>query len=373
MENFKNNLKKFDFILFFAVLILTIIGNILVASATASFSGGKTQVLVQIFATIIGICGCALVSFWDYEFIAKKFRWLVGTDIFMLVLVLILGIGAEEVGGKSWIRIGPVGVQPSEFVKIGFILSFSYQLHLYQNKINEPKNLLKALLHIVTIVFLIMLQPDFGTTMVFISIFAVMVFCARIKWRYIFGAAGAIGISLPIMWQFFFKEYQKKRILTFFNVGSDSQVSGYQVMQSKTAIGSGQLFGQGLFNGTLTQNELLPAKHTDFIFAVAGEELGFVGAFIIVALILFIVIRCYMTAMSAKEPLGAYIAIGVGTMLLVQSLENIGMTVGLTPVTGITLPFLSYGGASRLTHYIAIGFVLNVKIRNKKINFDYSV
>lgn len=373
MENFKNNLKKFDFILFFAVLILSIIGNILVASATHSYSGGKTQVLVQIVATFMGVCACIIVAFWDYEFIAKKFKWLVGIDIFMLLIVLVLGTGAEEVGSKSWIRIGPVGIQPSEFVKIGFILSFSYQLHLCHGKINEPKNLLKALFHIAVIVFLIMLQPDFGTTMVFIAVFAVMIFCAKINRRYIFGFLGAIGISFPIMWKFFFKEYQKKRILTFFNIGSDSQVSGYHVMQSKTAIGSGQLFGQGLFKGTLTQNELLPAKHTDFIFAVAGEELGFVGAFIIVALIIFIVTRCYTTAMSAKEPLGAYIAIGVATMILIQSFENIGMTVGLTPVTGITLPFLSYGGSSMLTNYVAIGFVLNVKIRNKKINFDYSV
>lgn len=373
MENFKNNLKKFDFILFFAVLILSIIGNLLVASATHSYSNGKSQVIVQIFATILGIALCLFLAFWDYEFIAKKFKWIVGADIFMLVSVLILGIGAEEVGGNSWIRIGPVGIQPSEFVKIGFIVSFSYQLHLCQGKINEWKNLLLSLLHIAILVFLIMLQPDFGTTMVFIAVYAVMIFCAKIKWRYIFGAIGAVGISFPIMWKFFFKEYQKKRILTFFGIEADNQVSGYHVMQSKTAIGSGKMFGQGLFKGTLTQNDLLPAKHTDFIFAVAGEELGFFGAMLIVALIIFIVVRCYLTVLNAKEPLGAYIALGVATMILVQSFENIGMTVGLTPVTGITLPFLSYGGSSMLTNYIAIGFVLNVKIRNKKINFDYSV
>lgn len=373
MENFKNNLKKFDFILFFAVVALSIIGNILVASATHSYSNGKTQVIVQIFATVLGMILCLLIAFWDYEFICKKTKWLIGADVFLLVAVLILGIGAEEVGGNSWIRIGPIGIQPSEFVKIGFILSFSYQLHLCQGKINEWKNLLLSLLHIGGLVFLIMLQPDFGTTMVFVAVYAVMIFCAKINWRYIFGAMGVVGISVPIMWKFFFKEYQKKRILTFFGVEADNQVSGYHVMQSKTAIGSGQMFGQGLFNGTLTQNDLLPAKHTDFIFAVAGEELGFFGAMVIISLIIFIVVRCYLTAINAKEPLGAYIAIGVGTMLLVQSLENIGMTVGLTPVTGITLPFLSYGGSSMLTGYIAIGFVLNVKIRNRKINFDYSV
>ncbi len=369
MEDFKNNIKKFDFPLFIAVIALSVIGNLLVASATASFSGGKTQVIVQIGATLIGCIAAVILAFWDYEFLAKKFGWIICAEIFFLVLVLILGIGKEEVGGKSWIRIGPIGIQPSEFVKIGFILSFAYQLDRYKERINDIKVVLGCLIHIGVIVFLIMLQPDFGTTMVFLSIFAVMIFTAKISWKYIAAAIGIIGVSLPVMWFFFFKEYQKNRILTFFNPDMDNQVSSYQVMQSRTAIGSGQMFGQGLFKGTLTQNELLPAKHTDFIFAVAGEELGFIGVLLIVFLIIFIVVRCYLIAFKAKEPLGAFVAIGIGTMILVQSVENIGMTVGLTPVTGITLPFLSYGGSSMVTNFIAIGLVLNVRIRNRKINF----
>ncbi len=371
MENFKNNIKKFDIPLFAAVVLLSVIGNLLVASATASFSGGKTQIIVQIAATFIGIGAALVLAFWDYEFLAGKYAWIICVELMLLVLVLILGIGKEEVGGKSWIRIGPIGIQPAEFVKIGFILSFAYQLDKYKERINEIKIVLGCLLHIGVIVFLIMLQPDFGTTMVFLSIFAVMIFTAKISWKYILSAITLIGVSLPVMWFFFFKDYQKNRILTFFNSDLDNQVSGYQVMQSKTAIGSGQIFGQGLFKGTLTQNELLPAKHTDFIFAVAGEELGFIGLLIIVFLIVFIVVRCYMIAFKAKEPLGAFVAIGIGTMLLVQSVENIGMTVGLTPVTGITLPFLSYGGSSMVTNFAAIGIVLNVKIRNRKINFIY--
>ncbi len=371
MEDFRNNIKKFDFPLFIAVLLLSITGNLLVASATSSYQGGSTQVLVQIAATILGVIAAIILAFWDYEFLAKKFVWIISFDVLVLLLVLVLGIGKEEVGGKSWIRIGPIGVQPSEFVKIGFILTFSYQLHRFKDKINDIKVVLGCVLHIGIIVFLIMLQPDFGTTMVFLAIFAVMIFAAKISWKYIVAAFGIISASLPLMWFFLFKDYQKKRILTFFNSDLDNQVSGYQVIQSKTAIGSGQLFGQGLFKGTLTQNELLPAKHTDFIFAVAGEELGFIGLLFIVFLIVFIVIRCYMIAFKAKEPLGAFIAIGIGTMFLVQSIENIGMTVGLTPVTGITLPFLSYGGSSMVTNFVAIGLVLNVKIRNRKINFMY--
>lgn len=369
MENFKNNIKKFDFPLFLGTILLSIIGNLLVASATASYSGGKTQVIIQIAATVLGAVLCVVIAFYDYEFLSAKWLYIIGIDIFLLLLVLVLGIGAEEVGSKSWIRVGPISVQPSEFVKIGFILSFAYQLSLYKERINELKIAGLCLLHIAVITGLVMLQPDFGTTMVFVAVFLIMIFTAGISWKYIVSAAGAVAVSLPVMWFFIFKDYQKNRIITFFHPELDTQFSGYHVMQSKTAVGSGKLLGQGLFKGLLTQNEFLPAKHTDFIFSVACEELGFVGAGIIILLIAFIVFRCFYIALKAKDDLGSYIAIGVASMILVQSLENIGMTLGLTPVTGITLPFLSYGGSSMLTNYIAIGLVLNVKIRSKKINF----
>lgn len=369
MENFKSKLKNFDFALFFGVVFLSIIGNLLVASATHSYSGGKTQVIIQIAATVLGIVMCLIVAFYDYEFMASKWVYIIGIDIFLLVLVLILGIGSEEVGSKSWIRIGSISVQPSEFVKLGFILSFAYQLSKYKESLNNIKVVLGCLLHIGALVFLLMQQPDFGTTMVFAAIFIIMIFIAGISKRYIISAVGLIIASLPVLWFFVFQDYQKNRIITFFNPELDTQVSGYHVMQSKTAIGSGRLFGEGLFKGVLTQNEFLPAKHTDFIFAVGCEELGFFGALVIIGLIIFIVVRCFLIALKAKDNLGSYVAVGVASMLMVQSLENIGMTIGITPVTGITLPFLSYGGSSMLTNYIAIGLVLNVKMRSKKINF----
>jgi len=369
VENFRIKLKNFDLPLFLGVIILSIIGNILVASATHSY-GGTSQVIIQAAATVLGAILAIGIAFYDYEFISSKWIYIIGIDIFLLVLVLILGIGSEEVGSKSWIRFGPISIQPSEFVKIGFILSFSYQLSKYKERINEFKIVIGCVLHIAVLIFLLMLQPDFGTTMVFASIFVVMLFIAGISWKYIVSAVGLVVASMPVLWFFVFKEYQKNRILTFFNPELDTQVSGYHVMQSKTAIGSGQIFGQGLFKGVLTQNEFLPAKHTDFIFAVGCEELGFFGAAVIIGLIIFIVVRSFMIAVKAKDDLGSFIAIGVATMLMVQSLENIGMTIGITPVTGITLPFLSYGGSSMLTNFIAIGLVLNVKIRSKKINFS---
>lgn len=369
MQKLKQTLKNLDIPLLVAVCILCIIGILLVSSATASFSGGKTQVIIQTSAFLLGLVCCLFLAFMDYEFLASKYLYIIGIDVLLLVLVLFVGTGAEEVGGNSWIRFGPIGVQPAEIVKIGFILSFGFQLDKVKDRINEPPVVLCALAHIAVLVTLVMLQPDFGTTMVFIAIFLAMIFVAKISWKYIVSAAIAISAAVPLLWFFVFKDYQKNRILTFLNPELDPQFSGYQVMQSKTAVGAGQIFGQGLHNGILTQNNFLPAKHTDFIFAVACEELGFVGALLILALISFIVFRCFYIAYNAKDRLGSFIAIGVGTMFLVQSFENIGMTIGLTPVTGITLPFLSYGGSSMVTNLVAIGLVLNVKMKNKNLSF----
>ena len=369
MNIFKQYLKNFDLPLFISVIILSIIGIVLVSSATASFSNAKTIMAIQIGATILGIILCIGVVFLDYEVLAEHYKYIIGFNIIILVLVLFIGTG-ETIGGKSWIRFGPVGIQPAEIAKIGFIIAFAFQLDKYKERLNNILVVLGCLLHVGVLVFLIMRQPDFGTTMVFIAVFAAMMFAAKISYTYIIAALLSIPPIFAYLWFFAFQEYQKKRILDFLNPEMNTQYSGYQVIQSKTAIGSGKIFGQGLFKGILTQNNLLPAKHTDFIFAVAGEELGFIGAILIVLLIVFIVIRCFIIAYNSKDTLGTLIALGVGIMILVQSFENIGMTIGITPVTGITLPFLSYGGSSMLTNFIAIGLVLNVKLCNKRLNFS---
>jgi rod shape determining protein RodA len=366
---FKQYLKNFDFFLFAAVIILSVIGILLVASATSSFSGGGNSVIIQISATLLGIVLCCFLAFYDYETLASKYGYIITVNILLLIAVLIFGTGMEEAGGKSWIRYGKIGIQPAEIAKIGFILAFSEQLNRHRDNINSLKSVSLSFIHIAALVALIMAQPDFGTTMVFIAVFAAMLFTAKISYKYVAAALLAIPPVFAGLWFFVFKDFQKNRIIDCINPSMDTQYSGYQVTQSKTAIGAGKIFGQGLFKGILTQNNMLPAKHTDFIFAVAGEELGFVGALVILTLIVFIVVRCYIIAYNAKDSLGAFIGIGVGTMILVQSFENIGMTIGLTPVTGITLPFLSYGGSSMVTNYLAVGLALNVKVRHKKINF----
>lgn len=367
-KNIKENIRNFDYPLFFACMILSVIGLVLVFSASKSYGSSKIPI-VQTAALILGLTVCFAMAFWDYEFLSTKWSYILAANVFLLLLVLIIGIGGEEVGGNSWIDLGVIKFQPAEIVKIGYIICFAVQLDKFKRDINNPKNVIMFILHFCLIFGLIMLQPDFGTGMVFLAIFAGMLFVARISYKYIIGAFGGALAITPLMWMFILDEYQKDRIKVFLNPELDPLRSGYQVIQSKIAVGSGQIMGRGLFDGVQTQLGYLPAKHTDFIFSVAGEELGFFGTFIIIALIVFIIARCFYIANNAKNTLGAFIATGIGMMLLAQSFENIAMTIGLMPVTGITLPFVSYGGSSLVTTFLAIGIVLNIKIRHRVINF----
>ena len=282
----------------------------------------------------------------------------------LLALVLFIGSG-DEIGSKSWIRLGSFGIQPSEYVKIGIIITLSVALSKTDN-INEPKSLIRIFLHIIPIILLVLMQPDFGTTMVFIVILIGMLFVAGISYKYVLSAFGIVAVSLPIIWHFL-QDYQKNRILVFFNPESDPLGAGYHVIQSKIAIGSGEIFGKGLYHGTQTQLDFLPAKHTDFIFAVIGEELGLIGCIIAIALLLALVIRCIYVSNIAKNSVGSYICVGIAFMMMGHIFENVGMCIGLMPVTGIPLPYFSYGGSSLIANFISIGLVINVFKQRRKI------
>ena len=205
--------------------------------------------------------------------------------------------------------------------------------------------------------------------MVFCSIFIGMIFVCGIHYKYILAALASLMAFAPVAWLFILDDYQKKRFLVFFNPESDKLGAGYHVFQSKIAVGSGQVFGKGLFKGIQTQRGFLPEKHTDFIFSVIGEELGIIGSTLVIVLLLAIIWRCIAVAQNAKDDFGAYVCVGVASMLIFHTFENIGMCIGLTPVTGIPLPFISYGGSSLLTNLLAIGLVINVRMRRRTINF----
>jgi len=346
-------------------IISAVYGLVLIASATYS-SGSWSNIIVQSAAIIIGIVLMLVLKSLDYEILLELNKIIFIAYTALLILVLIIGIGRSETGTNGWISLGPVNIQPSEFAKIGFIITFAAHLHAVGNKINKLKNIAFLLLHLAIPLILILLQPDYGTAMVFIFIAIIMLFIAGLKLRYFFIACGAFVAACPVMW-LFLDEFQKNRILVFLNPELSPTGSGYNVIQSKLAVGSGQIIGKGLFKGSQIQMDFLPGKHTDFIFAVAGEELGFAGSILVIALLASIIFILIKNAATIKKNAGGYILSGIAAMLIFQSFENIGMTIGIMPVTGIPLPFFSYGGSSILTTFISMGVALSILKRKDHI------
>lgn len=361
----KNEFFQFDYILIAVTVICCIFGLIVISSAVHSFDDSKKYIIVQSAAFAIGFVAMICISLIDYDIYGKFAKYIYIGCILSLISVLIFGTGLESNGSKSWIRFGSFGIQPAEIVKIGFIITFAKHLSMLSN-VNKKKNLLGLILHLIPIVGLIMLQPDFGTTMVFICIFVGMIFVAGLSYKYIFAAFLGVGFSVPVIWHLL-KPYQKDRILVFLNPESDPLGRGYHVIQSKIAIGSGRIFGKGLYQGTQTQLNYLPVKHTDFIFGVIGEELGLIGCIIVIALLFTLVVRCIYVSNSSKDKFGSYICVGVAFMFMAHIFENIGMCIGLMPVTGIPLPFFSYAGTSLVTNLASIGLVLSVHKRCRRI------
>ena len=256
-------------------------------------------------------------------------------------LVSVLFLGKKSSGAQRWIPIGPFGFQPSEFAKLAMIIVIARQLDR-QKTLDNMKDLVPILLHIAMPLFLIMKQPDLGTSLVLLIILLGMLFIAGISYKMLALIIGAGLASMSLVWSFL-KDYQKKRLLVFRNPNLDPLGEGYHVIQSKIAIGSGRLFGKGLFMGTQNQLDFIPEQHTDFIFAVLGEELGFLGGILIFSLYFYLIFRCIKLAYKARDFLGTYIIIGITSMWTFQILINIGMTLGMMPITGIPLPFMSYG------------------------------
>lgn len=359
--------KNMDFWLAILTLAATVFGIVIISSA-----GGENAVryvIVQSAALVLGIIGISALMVLDYEYMAGISRYLTVIGLVLLAAVLIPGIGKVENGARSWFEFGPVSLQPAEVVKIIFIIVFAEQLSENERQINDFKTVLKLLAYGAVPILLILIQPDFGTAAVFVFIFIAMIFVAGIGRRYIIGGIAGIAVLSPVLWFCVLQDYQKQRLITVLNPEADPSGAGYHVIQSKLAVGSGRIFGSGLFKGSSQLNNALPERHTDFIYSVVCEELGIIGAVLVIALICAIILRCIYIGMNSRNSLGTYMCSGVAAMLIFQSFENIGMCIGIFPVTGITLPFFSYGGSSLLTTLLAIGIVLNVKCRSRMINF----
>ncbi len=357
-----------DIKLLSAVIISAIFGILMINSATASM-GSTKYVLVQSLAFVIGLGVAFILTIMDYALL-KQLRYLaMGVGLALLVLVLILGFGREDTGTQGWINLGFVNIQPAEIAKVCFLVSFSAHVSKIKEDINSIVNILLLILHLAVPVALILLQPDMGTALVFVFMFILMVFFAGISYKYILSAAG-IGVAGALAaWLFFLQDYQKERIFSFLNPEADPLGSGYHIIQSKIAVGAGQLFGTGYKNGIQTQMGYLPEKQTDFIFSVICEELGFIGAIAVIALLFFIICRIFINARRAKDTFGEMLCVGAGAMFLFHTMENIGMCINLLPITGIPLPFFSYGGSNMITSMIAIGIVLSVSFHRRNNTF----
>ncbi|NLD12173.1 MAG: rod shape-determining protein RodA [Firmicutes bacterium] len=367
----KRLLRNLDFVLITAVLVMCGIGLVFVYSATHTGIGHGPPadpfafVKRQLQAFAAGIVCIIIILTIDYNLVRRVHSVIYWGNIAILVLVLLFGRRVS--GAERWLKIGPVVLQPSELAKIAVILTLSN--YLADADMNSMRDLLIAFFHVGLTTGLVLLQNDLGTAIVFVGITMAMLFVAGMRLRDLMSIVAIGALASPIVYFFGLKDYQRARILTFLNPYADPTGKGYNVIQSTIAIGSGGFFGKGLFKSTQVRLNFLPAHHTDFIFSVIGEELGFLGCVVVLALYAIILWRCFLAAFSAKDTFGQLVAAGIGSMLLLHVLINIGMTMSLMPVTGIPLPFLSYGGSSLMANLIAIGFVLNVNMRRQKILF----
>ena len=357
-------LNQFDNILFLLTIFAGAIGIIAIYSATRSLNT-NSQVLVQTVSFVIGIILMFFLSRINYQTFGYTAIPIYIVCIFLLISVLIFGTTGTW-GARSWIRFGPVGIQPSEICKIGFAITFSKHLAKVKEDINRPLTLAVLIAHLAVLIGLIMLEPDAGSAMVFCFMAIVMLFVAGLSYKYIISAFLLALASSPLIYFFLLSDYQKHRIQVFLNPEMDKLGSGYNVIQSKIAVGSGRLLGKGYLKGTQNQLGFLPTKHTDFIFSVISEELGFIGAVLVILMLFLIIARCIKIAQESDDLFGKYICVGIAAMLIFHTFENAGMCIGLMPVTGIPLPFISYGGTSLVTNMIAIGIVLSVSSHSKK-------
>ena len=362
-------LRNLDFVLIAVTALLVIVSLIIIGSATHINNPSEDRywyVQRQGLFAIFNIVVIFVLLNIDYKTLSKYADLLYWFNMIMLLAVMFVGTSA--LGAQRWIQIGPISLQPSEFSKIIMIICLANMLEKRVGNLNTLREVLPVFIYVGVPFLLVMKQPDLGTSLVFLAILFGMIFIAGISLRLLMMIFGAGIAFLPVFWHFL-KDYQKMRLTVFMDPNVDPLGSGYHIIQSKIAIGSGMIFGKGLFGGTQSQLNFLPENHTDFIFAVIGEELGFVGAAIILLLYLILLYRGVKIAASAKDDFGSLLATGITSMLAFHVLVNVGMTAGIMPVTGIPLPLMSYGVSALTTNLVSIGILLNIYMRRHKIMF----
>ena len=356
------NQKKIEFKIIFIISLLFFIGLILISSATKF---DQKRLLKQTVSFSLGFIFIFFSKNLDYRFIKLYEKHLYFITIILLVSVFIPGIRKSQFGTYRWINLGFMDFQTSEAAKITFTLAYCSFLEKRRNSLNNLKEIIPVLLYPLPMILLLLKQPDLGGAIVFIFIIFIGLFISGINIKFIFYSFITILLSTPIIYKFILREHQKIRIDAFLNPGNSSFQGNYQVMRSITAIGSGGIIGKGIFNGSISQYGFLPVTESDFIFALLGEELGFLGMTLVILLFLILFFKIYCISKNSKDFYGELITTCFLGMLFYQVFQNIGMTMGIMPVTGLTLPLISYGGSSMLTTMTIFALILNVNTVSK--------
>jgi len=352
-----------DWTLCFLVLLISGVGLIALSSATLGIPGKEDYLIQQVYRIVAGIGVIILTQFIHYRLWARLGFLMHLLVIVLLVLVLLYGTGGPGAPVQRWLKVGPFFFQPSEFSKFTLVLALSHHFRDFEKPKGNWLWMIWPLALMAVPVVLIIKQPDLGTAMLLVIVFIPIIFLMGIRFKTIF-ILGLLSLaSLPVVWMFVLKSYQKTRILTFLNPERDPLGSGYHIIQSKIAIGSGGFFGKGFGEGTQGQLNFLPAHHTDFIFAVFSEEWGFIGAMLVLVLFLTLTLWSLAGVLKSKNRVSAILITGIVAIIISHVLINIGMTTGLMPVVGVPLPFFSYGGSSMLSMMFGIGLLLNIRMR----------
>lgn len=344
---------RFDWILLILVIALVSIGMAAIYSVDLSRSQVQGLLSTQMTALVIGLAvlfGAAIMHNTMYQSTARL--WYI---VSLLLLILVLFFGQTIRGTTGWFRVGGFSFQPAEFAKVGLILWTAWWIEKQARQFKRWQYIVSTALFVLLPAGLIMMQPDLGSASILLGTWFGLVVLSGTKKRYIFGLILLGIIAVAMGWMFFFKDYQKARLITFFDPTSDPLRSGYNVNQSMIAIGSGGFFGRGLGFGTQSQLRFLPEAQTDFIFSVIAEELGMLGVLILFTIFFLLLLRLVFIAKKCTTDFAGYVVLGIAVMLSMQLIVNIGAAMGMLPVTGVTLPFVSYGGSSLIINFMLIG------------------
>ena len=353
--------RDFDWVLLLIVVLICALGVMEIYSATLNtkFQGMHVR---QVYWIAAGLVLMFILSIVNYHVLLENVPWMYGIAILSLVAVLVFG--RKYLGARRWILMpGGSHFQPSEWVKLILILAIAKYFADYNERELPFRELVKAGLIVGVPMLLVLKQPDLGTALTYVPVAIMGLFLGGMRAKHALVLLLIAGILMPAVWHYGLKPYQKERLTSFMAPEADSKGSGYQVIQSLVAVGSGGLWGKGATKGTQTQGQFLPVPHTDFIFAAWSEEHGFVGASFVLLLYFLMLMRLISNAQTAPDRAGTFIVMGVVAVLAFHVLVNVGMVVGFMPVTGIPLPLMSYGGSSVLFTFLALGIVMNVRMR----------